>query len=102
MVSVLVITVASFQRRHNARYTTLESLKKSSMRFKLGTLMRSESQREKVPGGSARVETLAFRQLHVGRVVPALGSVLHPPIPVETGLRAGASQAWRIDPSGTQ
>jgi hypothetical protein len=52
MVSVLVITVASFQQRHNARYTTLESLKKSSMRFKLGTLMRSESQREK---GSVRV-----------------------------------------------
>jgi hypothetical protein len=76
MVSVLVFTVAPFQLRHNARCTALESLERSSMRFKLSTLIRSESQSAK---GSGRVrvgETLVSRQLRVGRVVPALGSVL--------------------------
>jgi hypothetical protein len=77
MVSALVFTVAPFQLRHNARCTALESLERSSMRFKLSTLIRSESQSAK---GSGRVrvrgETLVSRQLRVGRVVPALGSVL--------------------------
>jgi hypothetical protein len=76
MVSVLVFTVAPFQLRHNARCTALESLERSSMRFKLSTLIRSESQSAKGSGRVRGGETLVSRQLRVGRVVPALGSVL--------------------------
>jgi len=54
MVSVSIITVAPFQWRHNARCTTLEWLERPFMRFKLSTLMRSESQSEK-GSGSVRV-----------------------------------------------
>ena len=51
-VPVLVFTVAPFQWRHNAGCNTEEWLERLSMRFKLGTLIRSESQSEK---GSGRV-----------------------------------------------
>jgi hypothetical protein len=39
MVSVLFITVAPFQRLHNARFITLDWPERSSMRFKLSTFI---------------------------------------------------------------
>ncbi len=71
MVSVLVFTVAPFQLRHNARCTTLESLERSSMQFKLSTLIRSESQSEKCSGRVRVGGDASFSPaLHVGLVVP--------------------------------
>jgi len=98
MVSVLVITVALFQRRHNARCTTLEWLERSSMQFKLSTLMRSESQSEK---GSVTVRVDGdTRQRSTSDASPRLRHPAYPPIPVETRFRAGASQTliedWHI------
>ena len=64
---------SSFQWRHNARCTTSEWLVRSSMRFKRGTLIRSECKARKFPGASACDETPASRStLHVGRVVLVL------------------------------
>jgi len=74
MVSVLVITVALFQRRHNARCTTLEWLERWSMQFKLSTLMRSESQSEK---GSVTVRVDGdTRQRSTSDASPVFGSLL--------------------------
>jgi hypothetical protein len=86
MVSVLVITVAPFQRRHNARCTTLEWLARSSMRFKRSTLMCSKSQSEQGSGASAWMETLVSRQRSTSDASSRLGQRTYPPIPVETRL----------------
>ena len=77
MAPVLVITVAPFQRWHNARCTTLEWLERSSMRFTLSILMRSESQSEKGSrsvrvGGDASLSPV----LHVEPVVPPWAAYL--------------------------
>jgi hypothetical protein len=71
MASVLVITVAPFHRPHNAWFITLEWPERSSVRFKLSTLMRSESPREN-SFGSVRMGNDAGLSpaLHVARVVP--------------------------------
>jgi hypothetical protein len=69
MVPVLVFTVAPFQWRHNARCTTLEWLERSSMRFKLSTLMPSESQSEKGSRSVTCVEASLLASAPVGRVV---------------------------------
>jgi len=62
------------------------------MWFKLSTLMRSESQSEK-GSGSARVGgDSSFSPAPRRTRRPGLGQRSYPPIPVETGLRAGASQ----------
>src|SRR5207253_10879974 len=67
----LPISVAPFQLRHNARCTTLESLERSSMQFKLSTLIRSESQSEKCSGRVRVGGDASFSPaLHVGLVVP--------------------------------
>jgi|HubBroStandDraft_6_1064221.scaffolds.fasta_scaffold127375_1 hypothetical protein len=77
MVSVLVITVAPFQRLHNARFITLEWPERSSMRFKLSTLMRSESPRENGSGGVHVGNDAGLSPaLHVGRVVPPWAAYL--------------------------
>jgi hypothetical protein len=76
MVSVLVITVAPFQWRHNARCTTLERLERWSIQFKLSTLKRSESQSEK---GSVTVRVDGdTRQRSTSDASPVLGSLLLP------------------------
>jgi hypothetical protein len=64
MVSVSIITVARFQRRHNARRTTVEWLERSSMRFKLSILARIS--------GNRRISTLpkAGRHRRRGNAAP--------------------------------
>jgi hypothetical protein len=91
-VFVSIINVAPFQRRHNARRTTLEWFERSSMRLELSTSLHSESQSEK-GSGSVRVGGDASFLPAPGRTRrPGLGQRTYPPIPVEIGLRAGASQ----------
>jgi len=70
------------------------------MRFKLSTLMRSDRKARKVPGASAWVETQVSRQRSTSDASSRPGRRTYPPIPVETRLRAGASQTlnehWRV------
>jgi hypothetical protein len=70
MAPVLVFTVAPIQWRHNTVYYFRGGLVRSSMRFKRGTQIRSESQSEK-GSGSVRIGSDAslLPELHVGRVV---------------------------------
>lgn len=60
MVSASVITVAPFQRGHNARCATLEWLERSSMRVKRVTLTRSESQKREKFRERPRVSRLVY------------------------------------------
>ena len=60
------------------------------MRFKLSTLMHSESQSEKGSGSVGGEASFSLAPCRTRR--PGLGQRTCPPIPVETGLRPGASQ----------
>src|ERR1700726_4366973 len=90
MVSVLVITVALFQRRHNARCTTLEWLESmvhavQAQHLDALRIAKRERFRDR-PRGWRHSPAL-----HVGRVA-RLRQPAYPPIPGETRFRPGASQ----------
>jgi hypothetical protein len=71
------------------------------MRLKRGTLIRSESQPRKLPGGSAFVETLVSRQRSTSDASSRLRQAMYSPTPAEKRLTLGASQKLKRARAGS-